>query len=799
MIECTNPKDPMQYPKCFLFVALSAALTAMLQAASVSEQILVNQIGYRPGAEKWIMVADPQVGQNQDQHYVPGSSLQLRRSSDDAVVASVPLTAWNAGAVHASSGDRVWQGHFSDVSAPGRYYLWDPHTGQRSWEFEIGESVYNGMLQAAVKSYYYQRSGTAIPSAFGGQWTHGPAHLDNQLQARLHDASMGGVQGPETARDVTGGWYDAGDYRKYTSWMADIIWDLGMAYEWWPAAFGDASNIPESGNGVPDILDEIKWEVDWMLKMQREDGALYSGVFVITSDQGYQGGIGDPSTENRPYYYANISTSATASGASSFAIAAQLFAPFDAVYPGYSSRLRQAAEQAWRFLEAHPGPIHYDHNGFDNADANKSDSGDLRMRIAAAAALFRLTGASHYRDFVDMHHADPNAADGGHQPIIRGYFETGASMDLQRGLVTYALSEGATEQVVTTIKASLEQGIRQQPWDRRHEDPYKCFMWDGHYTWSSNGMKAHWAMLPLWGVKLGVNVAMSDSYQRLAEEYLHYYHGRNPLGWTYLTQAQLFGADKPITRIYHGWFHEGTVWEQNPAPGILAGGPNQYYEPDASYRGVIDPPQNQPPMKSYRDWNTSWPENSWSVTENSTGYQSRYIFLMAAFAAAAVDEEPSTNAPEGIALAPLYRFHRKDNNSHFFTAVEAEKEAVLTNLSNDIWTLEGISHHVILSQPQGALPVYRLFNRRTGSHFYTLTVSERDQVLTQLGHIFSLEGVAFFAFSGAVQGAQPVYRFYAAPTGSHFFTISEAEKDWIIANIPTSRLEFEGVAWWAFP
>src|SRR5690606_11858202 len=133
--------------------------------------------------------------------------------------------------------------------------------------------------------------------------------------------------GPETARDVTGGWYDAGDYRKYTSWMADIIWDLGMAYEWWPAAFGDASNIPESGNGVPDILDEIKWEVDWMLKMQREDGALYSGVFVITSDQGYQGGIGDPSTENRPYYYANISTSATASGASSFATAAQLFAP----------------------------------------------------------------------------------------------------------------------------------------------------------------------------------------------------------------------------------------------------------------------------------------------------------------------------------------------------------------------------------------------------------------------------------------------------------------------------------------
>ena len=150
-------------------------------------------------------------------------------------------------------------------------------------------------------------------------------------------------------------------------------------------------------------------------------------------------------------------------------------------------------------------------------------------------------------------------------------------------------------------------------------------------------------------------------------------------------------------------------------------------------------------------------------------------------------------------LAPLYRFHRKDNNSHFFTAIEAEKDAVIANLPSSIWTLEGVSHHVLLSQPAGALPVFRLFNKVSGSHFYTMTVSERDHVLSTMPQVFSLEGTAFFALSGPVEGALPVYRFYASKTGSHFFTISEAEKDWIVANIAPSQLRLEGIAWWAFP
>lgn len=783
---------PIRLP---LLPALAVLLAFVLNAAPVSELIVVDQIGYRPASEKWFMIAVPVTGQNAGQGRAPAREVQLRRSSDHAVIRSITLESWKNGAVHSASGDRVWKGRFSDVSTPGTYHIYDPANDVQSFDFDIREDAYNSILKASIKSYYYQRSGTEITPEFGEQWTHGLAHIHNQQASRMFDTSLGGIQPEATARDITGGWYDAGDYRKYTSWMADIIWDLGTAYEWWPSVFDDQSGIPESGNGTPDILDEMMWEIQWMLKMQRSDGALYSGVFVISRDQGFGNGIGDPSTEDRPYYYANISTSATASGAAAFAIAARLLAPYESAWPGIPARLREAAILAWQFLAAHPSAIHYDHSGFDNADANKNAGADLRVRALAAAELFRLTGDTAYRDWFDQYHAHPSTADGSHNPIISGYFEAGGSFDLQRAMVSYCQAAGATPSVTASIRQSLDEGVRRQPYGQRINDPYHCFMWDGHYTWSSNGLKAQWAMLALWAVKLQTNPGMTGTYLALAEEYLHYYHGRNPLGWTFVTQAQRFGADKPITQIYHGWFHDGTKWDTNPAPGILAGGPNQYFTPDSSYRGIISPPQNQPPMKSYKDWNTSWPENSWSVTENSTGYQSRYSFVLAAFASGNTTPNPPSGDPSHVAL---YRFHRADNKSHFFTASEAEKSNVVATMSAT-YTLEGVSHHVLAGPTAHAMPVFRLYNRLSGSHFYTMTVSERDSVLSDMPDVFSLEGVAFYALAGPVPGALPVYRFYASRTASHFFTISEAEKQSIQEGVSEDILRYEGIAWWAYP
>jgi hypothetical protein len=148
---------------------------------------------------------------------------------------------------------------------------------------------------------------------------------------------------------------------------------------------------------------------------------------------------------------------------------------------------------------------------------------------------------------------------------------------------------------------------------------------------------------------------------------------------------------------------------------------------------------------------------------------------------------------------PLYRFYRSDNDSHFFTANEAEKNNILTNSPSDIWTLERVSQHVLSTQIANSNPVYRLFNTVSGGHFYTTSQQELEGILNTMGDTFKLEGVAFYALVAPVYGAMPVYRFYAPQTASHFFTISEAEKNQIIATIPTSRLQYEGIAWYAYP
>ena len=150
-------------------------------------------------------------------------------------------------------------------------------------------------------------------------------------------------------------------------------------------------------------------------------------------------------------------------------------------------------------------------------------------------------------------------------------------------------------------------------------------------------------------------------------------------------------------------------------------------------------------------------------------------------------------------ITPLYRFYRAGNDSHFFTANEAEKNNIIATQPANFWVYEGISQRVLHSQVPNAVPVYRMFNRISKSHFYTALPSELAAIQQNLGHIFSLEGIAFYALDSEVYGAKPVYRFFSTATASHFFTISKAERDQIIATIPESKLRYEGVAWYAYP
>ncbi|HVK16523.1 MAG TPA: glycoside hydrolase family 9 protein [Fimbriiglobus sp.] len=602
-------------------------------AGTVSELIVVDQIGWRADSPKVAVFTDPVNGQNSPASYTPGATFQVRRTGDDTVVFTGAVVQWGGGAVHGQSGDRAWHGDFSALTTPGEYYVYDPATDKRSFAFRVRGDVFNPVLKTAGRVFFYQRSGFDKLPQHAGPWSHAASHLQERTAQRIVGSTP---QGPGTARDLSGGWWDAGDYNKYVPFTTGVLWDLLSAYEWNPAAFTDAWNVPASGNGTPDLLDEVRWELDWLLRMQLTDGSVINRVGQTSYDVG-----SGPTADTQPHYYTAATTWATASFAASTAHAARVFAPFDATY---AATLRQAAERAWGYLTATPTmqPASGSDGGNLAAAAAGGNAGmDLRLRILASAELWRLTGTASYKTYFEANYRSTAARENGFHPILDNRFDPSVGTDLNRALVTYSLTPGATAAIVTESKTALKNHI---DWIIRPEyaanDPYRGFMWDGHYTWGSNQLKANWANLLTYAIKLGVGTAAERTeYRAIAEEYLHYFHGRNPMAMTYLTNAGSLGADRSPMEAYHGWWPDGSALYDGanstygPAPGYVVGGSNQFF-------GVswVAPPFGEPPMKAYKDWNTGWNptrqanENSWEINEPAIYYQAAYLLLVSQYA-----------------------------------------------------------------------------------------------------------------------------------------------------------------------
>ena len=164
-----------------------------------------------------------------------------------------------------------------------------------------------------------------------------------------------------------------------------------------------------------------------------------------------------------------------------------------------------------------------------------------------------------------------------------------------------------------------------------------------------------------------------------------------------------------------------------------------------------------------------------------------------------ITRRPTGSAPDAnnprLYTIPLYRFHRSDTDTYFFTANEAEKNNILANANPEVWTMEKVSQHVLSTQVPNSAPVYRLHRNATGGFFYTISEAEVELIK----HDFTVDGIAFYALTSPVYDALPVYRFCDQETGARFYTIGEVEKNQIIATIPKSHLVYEGIAWYAYP
>ena len=608
-------------------------------AQSVTPQITIDQFGWQPRAVKIAVLADPVKGQNASDSYQPGSRFEVRSEPGDALLFRGVVKPWNNSKVSELAGDRVWHADFTGLEKPGTYHLYDPATKVRSYPFRIADDVYRPVLRDSVRTFYYQRSGTAIPAHFGKDWHHPAAHVGRNQELAAQYSQGGQTLGQP--RDVHGGWFDAGDLNKYVPYLESTLFDLFWAYELNPGVFDDATDIPESGNGVPDLLDELKWELDWLKKMQDKDG----GVFNRVAGRSFDNGPDPPQTDTQPRFYSAKTTWATATAAASFAHAARIFERYDKSFPGYRAQLRTAAERAWDYLRAHltitPADGSDGEKNLASTAAGSNPNGDRRLRVYAAAELYKTFGKDEYKAYVDRWAQDVEAtSDNGLHPF-KGYKKVDPlnHTALTQALFVYATTPSASATVVGPFKEALAHSAEEIRLSAGGPaDPYLAFHYEGHYCWGSNQCKGRWGRVLLMAIALDINPRNHRAYRELAAGYLHFIHGRNPLSLCFLTNMEHAGADRCPTELYHAWFHDGSPLYDGkrsrfgPAPGYLVGGPNKFFSVD-----WISPPHGEPAMKAFRDWNTSWNaerkanECSWEVTEPAIYYQAAYTLLLSQF------------------------------------------------------------------------------------------------------------------------------------------------------------------------
>lgn len=591
--------------------------------------ILVDQFGYRPGDPKVAVVRDPLAGFDSDDRYSPGPTLQVRRAEDGSVVFSGPLSPWREGARDDSSGDTGWWFDFSEVRAAGGYFLFDPRTGVRSAAFRIDEQVYLPVLKAAVRTFFYQRSGYAkqAPSA-EACWTDTAAFLGPGQELEARDITDRNNR--SKVRNLFGGWFDAGDTNKYVTFASPPVHQLLTALEENPAAFSDDFNIPESGNGVPDLLDELKWEIDWLKRMQFSDGSVALKVGAIGDETAERPGL-----DRGERFYVPACSSSTIAAAGMFAHAALAYGPYESL-ARERTELRVRAERAWRHFIAHALQTDCDDGQVKAGDADRSEEDQKGEAVVAAVYLHALTRDKAYADYVttNLRQAQP----------FRDSGWSRYNPHQGEALLFHARDSGAEAKTAAAIvaakRADMESGNGVYTL-RPDDNLYRAYLHEAQFHWGSNQVLANYGNSNLDAARL-VAGGGDNAYRERAGGILHYFHGVNPFAMVYLSNMYGLGATRSVNEIFHSWYKDGSRWDSattsacGPPPGFVPGGPNA----NAAGDGVptsLKPPTGQPRQKSYRDWNTVWPDAAWSVSEPGIYYQAAYIKLLSGFAQKTAD------------------------------------------------------------------------------------------------------------------------------------------------------------------
>lgn len=466
-------------------------------------KIFLNQCGYLPKMEKKVTFASDE----------PVSFAVLRSDGSVAFTGETDTKIENAAAKEVNQ-----IGDFTSLCEEGRFYILSKTLGE-SETFTIGTDVYTELFQKSMKFFYLQRCGCELPKDKAGDYAHEACHT-----------AAATIYGTDETRDVRGGWHDAGDYGRYVGPGAMTVAQLLMAYE----------HNEELAKAYPDYLEEVRYEIEWMMKMQRADGALYHKV---TCKQ-FCGFI-MPQQEKDELVISPVSVTATADFAATLALAVPFYEKEE---KEFADKLATASKKAYEALKNMDIP-----DGFVNPSeittGEYGDKCDTDERYFAAAALYKTFGEKQYRlDFENL------AA----EKIYHGYgWEDMGSYGNRAYLsTTFAADAALKERVEKEMIAVADTLLK-----KTEADGYETALSKEEYIWGSNLSVANRGLQLMDAYRL----TGDEKYQKAAAAQLHYLLGRNPMGVCYVTGCGTNSIKRP--------HHRPSGFVGKAMPGMLSGGP----------------------------------------------------------------------------------------------------------------------------------------------------------------------------------------------------------------------------------
>jgi len=558
---------------CFLFLVLVSCRQESPRIMGHSEEIRLNQIGFFPRSSKMAVVVAK----------IDEGPFYLESVEDRKAVFTGKLIKRTQGIAEDTESLIA---DFSEFTETGQFVLTIPELGS-SAAFVISDQAFKDLGKGALKAFYYSRASMDLAEQHAGIWARPAGHPDDQV---IVHASAVSPERPEgTVLSMPMGWYDAGDYNKYIVNSGITMGTLLSLYEDFPQYFSAIEwNIPESGNAVPDLLDEILWNLKWMIKMQDpHDGGVYHKLTAARFE-----GLIMPHEAQSTRYVVAKSTAATLNFAAVMAQASRVYRDF---HPDMAIECLKAAETAWMWAKNHPELL-YEQNEMNQKFRPAIETGAYGNRqlgdewIWAASELYISTHNQEYLDFIPVPESFelPNWGN----VAWMGYYSLLRYREELKNLPPELIAQTKHQLLLKTEEYATSAATTRYRTVMGHKDT--------DFVWGSNSVAAN------------QGVALLQAYLLIGEErYLNhalgnldYILGRNATGYSFVTG---FGHKTP-----HDPHHRPSGAEPNklPVPGFVVGGPNPGQQDSCDYASSL-------PGESYVDDYCSYASNEVAINWNA--------------------------------------------------------------------------------------------------------------------------------------------------------------------------------------